>query len=92
MNVRPRQCPLESTASGLRSRRVLVISRRDKVRFDHASGNAVQQFLIHYHTERAHQGLDHQILEPGPEVSRKAGFLVCRERLGGLWRRGRSTD
>jgi hypothetical protein len=46
--------------------------------------NAVEQFLIHYHTERAHQGLDHQILEPGPNVSRTAGVIRCRERLGGL--------
>ncbi len=46
--------------------------------------NAVEQFLIHYHTERVHQGLDHRVLEPGPEVSRKAGVIECRERLGGL--------
>lgn len=46
--------------------------------------NAVDQFLIHYHTERAHQGLDHQILEPGPEVGQNAGVIICRERLGGL--------
>ena len=46
--------------------------------------NAVDQFLIHYHTERAHQGLDHQILEPGPEISQMAGVIECRERLGGL--------
>ena len=32
----------------------------------------------------AHQGLDHQILEPGPEVGQQAGDIVCRERLGGL--------
>src|SRR5271167_3484499 len=25
---------------------------------------AVEQFLIHYHIERAHQGLGHRILEP----------------------------
>jgi putative transposase len=46
--------------------------------------NAVDQFLIHYHTERAHQGFDHQILQPGPEVGRKMGIMECRERLGGL--------
>src|SRR5438132_3666725 len=46
--------------------------------------NTVEQFLIHYHTERAHQGLDHRILEPGPEVGQTAGVSVCRERLGGL--------
>ena len=45
---------------------------------------AVEQFLIHYHGERAHQGLGHQILEPGPEVGRTVGEIVCRERLGGL--------
>ena len=45
---------------------------------------AVEQFLIHYHTERAHQGLSHQILEPGPEAGRPAGEIVCRERLGGM--------
>ena len=45
---------------------------------------AVGQFLIHYHGERAHQGLSHQILEPGPEVGRTVGEIVRRERLGGL--------
>jgi hypothetical protein len=44
----------------------------------------VEQFLIHYHGERAHQGLDHQLLEPGPEVGQREGAIACRERLGGL--------
>ena len=46
--------------------------------------NATMDFLIHYHRERAHQGFDHQILEPGPEVGHTVGNIVCRERLGGL--------
>ena len=46
--------------------------------------NATIAFLAHYHCERAHQGLDHQILEPGPEAGQKVGVIVCRERLGGL--------
>jgi len=46
--------------------------------------HAVDEFLNHYHRERAHQGLDHQILEPGPEVGQKAGVIACRERIGGL--------
>ena len=45
---------------------------------------AVNEFLIHYHQERAHQGLEHQILEPGPEVGQQAGDIVYRERLGGV--------
>jgi len=46
--------------------------------------DTVTEYLSHYHQERAHQGLDHQILEPGPEVGKRAGEVVCRERLGGL--------
>jgi putative transposase len=47
---------------------------------------ATSEFLLHYHGERAHQGLDHRILQPGLEVAQKEGTLVCRERLGGLLR------
>ena len=46
--------------------------------------NATLEFLAHYHRERAHQELDHQILEAGPEAGREVGVVVCRERLGGL--------
>ena len=42
------------------------------------------EFVLHYHGERPHQGLEHRILKPGPEVGRKKGTLECRERLGGL--------
>jgi putative transposase len=44
----------------------------------------VNDFLIHYHGERPHQGLNHQILVPGPEAEQHTGKIVCRERLGGL--------
>ncbi len=46
--------------------------------------NATTEFLLHYHGERAHQGFDHQILQPGPEVGQQVGVIACRERLGGL--------
>ena len=46
--------------------------------------NATTEFLAHYHRERAHQGLDHQILDAGPEVGQEVGEIICRERLGGL--------
>ena len=45
---------------------------------------ATSQFLAHYHQEKNHQGLDHQILQPGPEVGQRDGPIVRRERLGGL--------
>jgi putative transposase len=46
--------------------------------------NAVREYLVHYHSERNHQGLENRILTPGEEVGRVAGTIQCRERLGGL--------
>ena len=46
--------------------------------------NSVREFLIHYHGERNHQGLENGILSPGEGVGRVAGTIQCRERLGGL--------
>lgn len=45
---------------------------------------ATTEYLRHYHGERAHQGLGHHILQPGPEVGQEVGVIACRERLGGL--------
>ena len=41
----------------------------------------ITEFATHYHTERAHQGLDNTIIEPLPQGS---GQIVCQKRLGGL--------
>jgi len=46
---------------------------------------ALQQYVVHYHQERNHQGKENLILFPNDtEVRRKAGSVRCRERLGGL--------
>ena len=47
---------------------------------------AVRDYLAHYHTARNHQGLENRIIEPGSEVGRAEGEIVCDERLGGLLR------
>lgn len=47
---------------------------------------AVQEYLVHYHQERNHQSLGNRIIEPGEEVGRTDGEIVCDERLGGLLR------
>ena len=47
---------------------------------------AVTTYLEHYHAERNHQGLANELIQPGDEVGRRAGNVVCRERLGGLLR------
>jgi len=41
----------------------------------------VSEYVQHYHTERAHQGLDNNLIEPPPQGD---GGIVRQERLGGL--------
>jgi putative transposase len=47
---------------------------------------AVRAFVLHFHAERNHQGLSNRLIQPGEEVGRTAGEVVCRERLGGILR------
>ena len=47
---------------------------------------ACNEFLLHYHKERNHQGLDNKILESGDDVGSIVGKIECRERLGGMLR------
>ena len=47
---------------------------------------ALQQYVVHYHEERNHQGKRNMILfptEPGKTKAKKT-VVRCRERLGGL--------
>jgi transposase InsO family protein len=45
---------------------------------------AIQQYLVHYHTERNHQGLDNQLIVREGTMGCQTGPVVRRERLGGL--------
>jgi putative transposase len=47
---------------------------------------AVRQYLLHYHEERNHQGLDNSIIEPDEHVGQVTGKIECRQRLGGMLR------
>jgi transposase InsO family protein len=47
---------------------------------------AVANFLNHYRAERNHQGIGNRLIEPGKEVGRTTGEVVCQERLGGMLR------
>jgi putative transposase len=40
--------------------------------------NAVGEYLIHFHTERNHQGLENRIIQPGDEVGKSQGEIICR--------------
>ena len=45
---------------------------------------AVNSYLIHYHGERNHQGLQNLLIDPGEDADRTEGDVHCRERLGGM--------
>ena len=47
---------------------------------------ALEQYLIHYHAERNHQGKGNVLLFPSKDkpVGNKQGTVQCQERLGGL--------
>jgi hypothetical protein len=40
--------------------------------------------LRHHHTERNHQGLENELIEPDETTGSENGAIDCRERLGGL--------
>jgi len=48
--------------------------------------SALKSYVLHYHSERNHQGLENKLIDPGSEVGSVAGKIECRERLGGLLR------
>ena len=43
---------------------------------------AIEQYVEHYHLERAHQGLGNQLIAGVPES--ESGSVIRRERLGGI--------
>jgi transposase InsO family protein len=45
---------------------------------------AIREFMIHYHGERPHQGLENALISGGPTLSE--GRVEARDRLGGLLR------
>jgi len=48
---------------------------------EHHLEYVIKEYMEYYHTERPHQGLDNEIIEPPPQGT---GEIVGRERLGGL--------
>lgn len=51
-----------------------------------AMRNAVNQYLVCYHAERAHQGLDNELIVPLEEWPVVDSNIESSERLGGLLR------
>jgi putative transposase len=46
--------------------------------------SVIQSYPTHYHHERNHQGLGNQLMVPESGMEDQGGFVVRRERLGGL--------
>ena len=47
---------------------------------------AITQFVLHYHQERNHQGLENKIIRPQFTQFPTEGAIKCRKRLGGILR------
>ena len=45
---------------------------------------AIHDFVIHYHHERNHQGLDNRLIMQEESHASKTGAIQCRQRLGGM--------
>jgi len=45
---------------------------------------AIHNFVVHYHTERNHQGLDNRLIIPQAGRPVTAGPIQRRQRLGGM--------
>jgi hypothetical protein len=44
----------------------------------------IDEFVLHYHAERNHQGLDNRLIVPDKGQAGHRGAVLRRERLGGL--------
>ncbi|MFC1680458.1 integrase core domain-containing protein [Pseudomonadota bacterium] len=45
---------------------------------------ALGAYVVHYHTERNHQGVGNRLLEPLARIGSTNDLVHCRERLGGI--------
>ena len=45
---------------------------------------AIREFVVHYHHERNHQGLDNRLIRPLSTAGPRDGPIQCRHRLGGM--------
>ena len=87
--VKPLRLPANSpNLNAYAERFVLSIRRECLDRFVPLSERhlrtAVTEYVVHYHTERNHQGLGNELLTPLPASANDTGPIVSRERLGGI--------
>jgi putative transposase len=44
----------------------------------------IQEFMVHYHRERNHQGLGNRLIMENKSHVGSCGAIRCRQRLGGM--------
>ena len=87
--VKPVRCPVRAPNCNAFAER-FVRSVKDEcldrmILFGEASlRRALKEYVVHYHTERNHQGVGNRLLEPLATVSSSSDPICCRERLGGM--------
>ena len=45
---------------------------------------AIDEYMVHYHEERNHQGLDNRMIRANPADAANDAFIYRRQRLGGM--------
>ena len=87
---KPVRCPVRAPNCNAFAERV-VRSIKDEcsdrmILFGEASlRRALREYVAHYHSERNHQGVGNQLLQPIATVSSTEEPIQCHERLGGTF-------
>ena len=87
--VKPVRCPVRAPNCNAFAERFVRSIKEEcmdrLILFGEASlRRALRAYVVHYHTERNHQGLGNRLLEPLAKVGSTNDPIHCRERLGGL--------
>jgi transposase InsO family protein len=87
--VKPVRCPVRAPNCNAFAERFVRSIREEclnrMILFGEASlRRALRAYVIHYHSERNHQGVGNRLLEPLAKVGSTNDPVHCRERLGGM--------
>ena len=75
---------LKDVGDGFLSDKAFLIMDRFILFGDASLRRALREYGAHYHSERNHQGVGNQLLQPVATVSSTYEPIQCRERLGGM--------
>jgi hypothetical protein len=87
--VKPVRCPARAPNCNAFAERFVRSIKEEcldrMILFGEASlRRALREYVVHYHSERNHQGVGNRLLEPLATVSSIDEPIRCRERLGGM--------